>query len=64
MAKNVRLYIGQEQKYYETFVQAKSAAMPFVNNQVELRIEILEGIDLGESDFWAYNRNKGVWEPS
>jgi len=59
-----RLYVDSEISHYRTMEEAKEAAMSFIQNKPELRIEILLDIDLSEADWWAYNYEIKEWEPS
>jgi len=61
---NFRLYIGSQITHYRTMDEAKNAAKSFMSGKPELRIEILMDISLNEADFWAYNYEANMWEPS
>ena len=62
--QNFRLYVGSEITHYRTIEEAKDAAKSFMPGRHELRIEILMDINLNEADFWAYNYETNLWEPS
>ncbi len=62
--RDFRLYVDADISHHSTFELAEKAAQPFMPRKAELRIEILKDIPLDEPDFWAYNYEKGRWEPS
>jgi len=61
---NFRLYVGSEITHYRTMDEAKDAAKSFMSGKTELRIEVLMDVDRNEADYWAYNYEANMWEPS
>lgn len=60
--KNYRLFVGKERYYFATFEAAQSAALSYVPDKSELRIEVL--VETTSADFWAYEYKSKQWVPS
>ncbi|MHA2937050.1 hypothetical protein ACXJY6_02020 [Vibrio sp. RC27] len=60
--KYCRLYVNSEQYLHSSITDAKEAAIQYISQKAELRIEYLFETD--EPDFWDYEYNNEKWVPS